>query len=131
MLAENSVRKAADYVEQELPRRLARELGDCLTSVSLVGSMATERPAIGVVNDMDVVVVYDGNPASAIRKIEQTLAMLCQELACDPSVEITHTLLRGPVKPAASGKPVLQIHCIPTTKGRLGRITPDAPRLLL
>ena len=129
MLAENSVRRTANYVEQELPRRLARELGDCLTSVSLVGGMATEQPAIGLVNDLDVVIVSDGDPATDTRRIERTVATLCQELAGDPSLEITHTFLRGPVKPAASGKPVLQIHCIPTTKARLARTTPDASHL--
>ncbi|MBI2040914.1 MAG: hypothetical protein HYT16_02310 [DPANN group archaeon] len=129
MLAENSVRRVADHVEQELPTRLARDLGDSLVSVSLVGSMATEPPTIGLVNDMDVVVVSGGDPATDTMRIEQTVAALCQELAGDPSLDLTHTLLRGPIKPAASGRPVLQIHCIPTTKDRLARTTPDAPRL--
>ncbi len=112
-----ALRRTVAEVEETLPRRLARYVGDDLVGVYLVGSMSGKFDPTAV-NDMDILIVPRKYTPRVIYATEKAVKEVCRELQ-RPEVDLTYSFLKGPVKPTPGQKPSLLLHCLLTERGSL------------
>ncbi|HLE07927.1 MAG TPA: hypothetical protein VI933_04915 [archaeon] len=112
-----ALRRNVAEVEGTLPGRLARYLEEDLVGVYLIGSMSGKFYPTAV-NDMDVLIVPKDYTPRIIDRTTRAVEEVCRELQ-GPYVDLTHSFLKGPIKPKAGEKPALLVHCLVKRVGEL------------